>query len=121
MPSRMKCSEQGFNVASVTLVPKCVCIVVVIESSEMLTVEKLYELRMIAVQLLAEERNKNRLLREALDTRERTIVELQTKINELMKVHCIRLLILSAFLTLIYGSRVHSGVRVCFIPEGTGG
>jgi len=41
---------------------------------------------MCGVQLLAEERNKNRLLRETLDTRERTIIELQTKINELMKV-----------------------------------
>jgi len=39
-----------------------------------------------AVQLLAEERNKNRVLRETLDTRERTIIELQTRINELMKV-----------------------------------
>jgi len=38
------------------------------------------------LQLLAEERKKNRLLRETLDTREQTIVELQTKINELMKV-----------------------------------
>ena len=37
-------------------------------------------------QLLAEERKKNKLLRETLDTRERTIIELQAKINELMKV-----------------------------------
>jgi len=35
---------------------------------------------------LAEERKKNQLLRETLDTRERTIIELQAKINELMKV-----------------------------------
>ena len=38
------------------------------------------------MQLLAEERKKNRLLRETLDTKERTIVELQARISELMKV-----------------------------------
>jgi len=50
------------------------------------------------VQLLAEERNKNRVLRETLDTRERTIVELQTRINELMKVSdsCLFLLVQSS-------------------------
>jgi len=50
---------------------------------------------------LAEERNKNRLLRETLDTRERTIIELQTKINELMKVSricCISIVLLFAVL-----------------------
>ena len=54
-----------------------------------------------AVQLLVEERNKNRLLRETLDTRERTIVELQTKINELMKVSCICSLFVSLICSLL--------------------